>query len=121
MIVKIPKPSSKPRKSRPVNALLQHQVERLREIEMRHLIPLHRSGSEIDPAKMTEGEAAEYIRKMTATLHRVVKAGYDKEGKKKSGVSAKSRDRRSRVKKTQARSSARSRSKKNNRKIGKKK
>src|SRR5690348_7093276 len=80
-IVPFPKPSGKPNKKRRLNMLLRHQVRRLREIELRH-IPQHHTGFGPELAKMneaqaeeyirermTEGEAAEYIRLMTAKLH----------------------------------------------------
>src|ERR1039458_6230887 len=67
-VIAVPKPAGKPNKSRPINNLLQYQVQRFREIEQRH-IPAHRTGLAVDPSKMTEGEAAEYIKRMTAKLH----------------------------------------------------
>jgi hypothetical protein len=71
MNIDVPKPAAKPRKDRPINTLLQYQVKRLWEVEQRH-VPAHRSGISIDPERlheMTEGQAAEYIRKVTAKLH----------------------------------------------------
>ena len=68
MIVRVPKPAGKINKDRPINTLLEHQVRRLRETELRH-IPRHRTGLAVDPSKMTEGEAANYIRQMTAKIH----------------------------------------------------
>ena len=67
-VIVVPKPAGKLNKDRPINTLLEHQVKRLREIEQRH-IPAHQTGLAVDPSKMTEGEAAEYIRRMTAKLH----------------------------------------------------
>jgi hypothetical protein len=68
LIVQVPKPAGKAKKDRQINTLLQYQVQRFREIEQRH-IPKHRTGLPVDPSKMTEGEAAEYIKRMTAKLH----------------------------------------------------
>ena len=67
-VILVPKPAGKPNKARKINTLLEHQVRRLWEIEQRH-IPLHQTGLPVDPQNMTEGEAAEYIRRMTAKLH----------------------------------------------------
>ena len=68
LIVHVPKPAGKPNKSRQINTLLQYQVQRFREIEKGH-IPAHQTGLAVDPSKMTEGEAGEYIKRMTAKLH----------------------------------------------------
>lgn len=68
IVISVPKPAGKPNKARKINTLLEHQVKRLREIELGH-IPTHRTGLPIDPQNMTEGEAAAYIRRMTAKLH----------------------------------------------------
>jgi hypothetical protein len=70
MNIDIPKPAAKPNKSRPINTLLQYQIKRLWEVEQLH-VPAHRTGISIDPEKLhelTEGQAAEYIRRMTAKL-----------------------------------------------------
>jgi hypothetical protein len=70
VIINVPKPAGKANKNRPINTLLQNQVKRLWEIEQNH-IPAHRTGVAIDPNKldsMTEGEAAEFIKRMTAKL-----------------------------------------------------
>ncbi len=69
-VVHVPKPSpSAFDKNRPLerNLLLKKQVEHFREVEKR-LEPEHHTG--IDHAAIrTEGQAADYIRKMTAHLH----------------------------------------------------
>lgn len=73
MNIDVPKPAAKPNKSRTINTLLQYQVKRLWEIEQLH-VPAHRSGMSVDPQRlheMTEGQAAKYIRKMTAKLHQL--------------------------------------------------
>jgi len=72
VIVPVPKPQGKAKKDRPINTLLEYQVRRFLEIEQRH-IPKHRTGLMVDPAKMTEGEAAKYIKRMTAKLHELGK------------------------------------------------
>jgi hypothetical protein len=66
-VIVVPKPAGKVNKDRKINTLLEHQVKRLREIEQRH-IPSHQTGLAVDPAKMTEGEAAEFIKRMTTKL-----------------------------------------------------
>jgi len=68
VIVQVPKPAGRAKKDRQINTLLQYQVQRFREIEQQH-IPAHQTGLAVDPSKMTEGEAAEYIKRMTAKLH----------------------------------------------------
>ena len=69
-VIAVPKPAAKPNKNRPINTLLKHQVMRLMDIERRH-IPDHRSGTVVDLQNMTEGQAAEYIRQVTAKLHQL--------------------------------------------------
>jgi hypothetical protein len=79
-IVRVPKPALGSFNSkRPLagNALLKNQVAHFREVE-KALSPEQQSG--IDSAAIaTEGEAGDYIRKITAVLHpagaRVQKAG----------------------------------------------
>ena len=81
MIIPVPKPEAKINKDRPINTLLQSQVRHLLEVEHQHLIAPHRTGETMDLTPMseeaiqkylqswTEGQAARYIRKMTAKLH----------------------------------------------------
>jgi hypothetical protein len=71
-VIPVPKPAGRPNKARKINTLLEHQVRRLREIERGH-VPMHQTGLAVDPQNMTEGEAAEYIRRMTAKLHELGK------------------------------------------------
>jgi hypothetical protein len=66
-VIVVPKPAGKLNKDRPINTLLEHQVRRLQEIEQAH-VPAHRTGMAVDPKHMTEGQAAEYIRRMTTKL-----------------------------------------------------
>jgi hypothetical protein len=69
-VIHVPRPSPGSfDKNRPLsrNALLQAQVQHFQEAE-RHLPPERQSG--IDPAAIrTEGEAAEYVRRITFALH----------------------------------------------------
>ena len=72
VIVSVPKPKGKVNKDRPINTLLEYQVRHFIEVEKSH-IPVHRTGLAVDPANMTEGEAAKYIKRMTAKLHELGK------------------------------------------------
>jgi hypothetical protein len=68
--VRVPKPSPASfNKSRPVkeNTLLRNQVKHFHELETRLLEKL-RTGIRFEDIR-TEGDAAEYIRRMTAILH----------------------------------------------------
>lgn len=67
-VIKLPKPAAgSMNKNRPVSGLLKAQVMHLREAEKK--LPAHEQ-SGIDPETIkTEGEAAEYLRKVTARLH----------------------------------------------------
>src|SRR3981189_2514407 len=67
-IIKVPKP---PRsafdKNRPVSALLKNQIVHLQEAEFR--LPARQQTNIYINKIKTEGEAAEYIRQVTARLH----------------------------------------------------
>ena len=67
-IIKVPKP---PRsafdKNRPVSALLKNQIVHLHEAELR--LPARQQTNIYINKIKTEGEAAEYIRQVTAKLH----------------------------------------------------
>ncbi len=68
--VRVPKPSPDSfNKNRPVtkNALLENQIKHFHELEMRLLEQLQ-TGIRFDDVR-TEGDAAEYIRRMTSILH----------------------------------------------------
>lgn len=68
--VRVPKPSPDSfNKNRPVskNALLENQVKHFHELETRLLEQLQ-NGIRFEDVR-TEGDAAEYIRRMTAILH----------------------------------------------------
>jgi hypothetical protein len=67
-VIKVPKPPrSAFNKNRPVSALLKNQMLHLHEVEKK-FPPAHHSGIYINAIR-TEGEAAEYIRRVTARLH----------------------------------------------------
>jgi hypothetical protein len=69
-VVVVPKPakgSYNPKRPLAKNTLLQNQVDHFRRLE-KNLPAAEQTGH--DPQKIrTEGEAAEYLRKMTALLH----------------------------------------------------
>lgn len=67
-VIKVPKPAQGSfNKNRPVSALLRNQILHLQEVE-RKFPPSRHSGIYINEIKK-EGEAAAYIRKVTARLH----------------------------------------------------
>jgi hypothetical protein len=67
-VIKVPQPpKSAFNKNRPVSALLKNQILHLHEVE-RKFPPARHSNIYINSIK-TEGEAADYIRKVTAQLH----------------------------------------------------
>jgi hypothetical protein len=67
-VIKVPKPQEGSfNKNRPVSALLKNQILHLHEVE-RKFPPSQHSGIYINAIK-TEGEAAAYIKKVTARLH----------------------------------------------------
>ena len=75
--VRVPKPAPGSfNKERPLerNTLLKNQVDHFRELEKRLLAELQ-TGIQYEAVK-TEGQAAEYIKKMTTILHpRVFRSG----------------------------------------------
>ena len=73
-LIRVPKaPKSSYNPNRPIkgNALLEHQLHYLHALELK-LPPDRRTGLDFLSID-TEGEASEYIRKMTAILHPQVK------------------------------------------------
>jgi hypothetical protein len=60
-----PKSAMKP--NRPVNTLLRNQIQHLQEAEFR--LPVKQQTNVYINAIKTEGEAAEYIRRVTEALH----------------------------------------------------
>jgi hypothetical protein len=69
-VIKVPKPSSVFDPHRPLhkNPLIAAQVRHFEEAEM-HLDAELRTGVDVNALK-TEGEASEYIRKVTRAIHR---------------------------------------------------
>jgi len=69
-VIRVPRParsSYQPHRPLSKNTLLQNQVKHFRELE-RRLPPGHQTGLDFDSIT-TEGQAAEYIRRMTTRLH----------------------------------------------------
>jgi len=69
-IVRVPKPPKtafNPHRPLAGNTLLLNQVKHFHDLEMK-LAPAHRTGVDF-AAIQTEGQAADYIRRMTAILH----------------------------------------------------
>jgi len=67
-IIKVPKPpQSAFNKNRPLSTLLKSQVEHLQEAEL--LLPARDQTNIYINAIKTEGEAAEYIRRVTTKIH----------------------------------------------------
>jgi hypothetical protein len=70
-VIRVPKPSRssyQPHRLLSKNSLLQNHVKHFRELE-KDLPPGQQTGMPIDSI-LTEGQAAEYIRRMTVRLHR---------------------------------------------------
>src|SRR5437588_4163593 len=68
-VIPVPKPrQSAMNPDRPVNALLQVQIQHLRHAERN--LPLHYRTEIYANAIRTEGEAAAYIREVTEAIHR---------------------------------------------------
>jgi hypothetical protein len=70
-VIRVPKPSRssyQPQRPLSKNSLLQNHVKHFRELE-KDLPPDQQTGIPLDSIT-TEGQAAEYIRRMTVQLHR---------------------------------------------------
>lgn len=68
-VIKVPRPpQSAVDKDRPMSALLRSQIEHLQEAEFR-LPAKHQTNIYINAVK-TEGEAADYIRRVTEAVHK---------------------------------------------------
>ncbi len=70
-VIRVPKPqrtSYQPHRPLSKNTLLLNQVKHFRHIE-KDLPPEHQTGIEADKIE-TEGQAAEYIRRITEKIHR---------------------------------------------------
>jgi hypothetical protein len=69
--IPVPRPKNAMNPDRPVNALLQAQIQHLQHAERR--LPLRYRSEIYTHAIQTEGEAAEYIREITEAIHRAHK------------------------------------------------
>jgi len=79
-LVHVPRPpQSALNPDRPVNTLLKAQIQHLHEAE-RNLPPRHRTDIYINAIK-TEGEAAEYIRRVTTAIHKAHEEAAAKRGR----------------------------------------
>ncbi len=70
-VIRVPKParsSYQPHRLLSKNTLLQNQVKHFKELE-KDFPPEHRTGISHESIQ-TEGQAAEYIRRMTGKLHK---------------------------------------------------
>jgi hypothetical protein len=68
VVIPVPKPPKNAMKpNRPVNTLLRNQLQHLQEAEFR--LPVKLQTNVYINAIKTEGEAAEYIRRVTEALH----------------------------------------------------
>lgn len=67
-VPRAPRSSYQPHRLLSKNTLLQNHVKHFRELE-KDLLPEHQTGIPFDSIE-TEGQAAEYIRRMTERLHR---------------------------------------------------
>jgi hypothetical protein len=70
-VIRVPKParsSYQPNRPFAKNTLLQNHVKHFRELE-KQLPPEQQTGIPVDAIE-TEGQAADYIRRMTGKLHR---------------------------------------------------
>ncbi len=80
-VIHVPRPDAKSTMNpdRPVNTLLKAQIQHLHDAEM-NLPFRHRTDIYINAIK-TEGEAAEYIRQVTAAIHEAHEAAAAKRGR----------------------------------------
>ncbi|HME32124.1 MAG TPA: hypothetical protein VKG65_05170 [Terriglobales bacterium] len=67
-VVRVPKPTTSPKHDRPISDLIRKQVEHFHHVEKKMLAPDQQAGKTVENIQ-TEGEAAEYIREVTAKLH----------------------------------------------------
>jgi hypothetical protein len=117
-VIKVPRPKrSAMDPDRPVNALLQAQIEHLQYAERR--IPLHYRSKIYTHAIRTEGEAAAYIKHLTEAIHQAhedaAKERAKQERRRKKGltlVAAAERRSRKRRSSTKAKKSSSTRSRK---------
>jgi hypothetical protein len=84
-IIRIPRPKqSAMNPDRPVNTLLQAQIQHLQQAERR--LPLKYRSEIYTHAIQTESEAAEYIREITEAIHRAHADAEAKRAKRKEGL-----------------------------------
>ena len=77
-------PKSAMDRNRPVNTLLKVQMEHLHEAEMK--LPVRQQTDIYINAIKTEGEAAEYIRRVTEAIHAAHQTARAKPARKRRGV-----------------------------------
>jgi hypothetical protein len=82
--IPVPRPKNAMDPDRPVNALLQAQVQHLQLAERR--LPLKYRSEIYTHAIQTEGEAAEYIKEITEAIHRAHHDASAKRAKRKKGL-----------------------------------
>jgi hypothetical protein len=84
-VIHVPRPKrSAMNPDRPVNALLQAQIQHLQHAEQR--LPLRYRSAIYAHAIQTEGEAAEYIQKITKAIHQAHADAAAKRTKQKKGL-----------------------------------
>jgi hypothetical protein len=85
VLIPVPKPpKSAMRPDRPVNTLLRNQIQHLQEAEFR--LPVKLQTNVYINAIKTEGEAAEYIQRVTQALHKA--HGVEPRGHAAAGIAA---------------------------------
>jgi hypothetical protein len=84
-LIHVPRPlKSAHDPSRPANTLLKAQIEHLQEAEWK--LPVENQSNIYVNAIQTEGEAAEYIHKVTEAIHAAHEAAAVKRAKRKPGI-----------------------------------
>jgi len=84
-VIAVPRPKqSAMNPARPVNALLQTQIQHLQQAERR--LPLRYRSEIYTHAIQAEGEAAEYIKEITEAIHRAHSDAAAKRAKRKKGL-----------------------------------
>jgi hypothetical protein len=67
-LIHVPRPENAWDPNRPVNALLKAQILHLHDAELK--LPVRQRTNSYINAIRTEGEAAEYVRRVTETIHK---------------------------------------------------
>jgi hypothetical protein len=84
-VIHVPRPpKSAHDPSRPANTLLKAQIEHLQEAEWK--LPIENQSNIYVNAIQTEGEAAEYIQKVTEAIHAAYEGAAEKRAKCKPGI-----------------------------------